>query len=98
MYLLDVMAATVTFPDRLKAGVPHDWTLGHKTGTSGSWKGITAATNDVGILTAPDGSRLSIVVFIADSRATSQERAALMARIARAVVSRRNADEPTTNP
>jgi beta-lactamase class A len=85
-YLLDVMAATVTFPDRLKAGVPHEWTFGHKTGTSRSWKGVTAATNDVGILTAPDGSRFSLAVFIADSHASSQERAALMAQIARTVV------------
>ncbi|MDP9172543.1 MAG: class A beta-lactamase [Planctomycetota bacterium] len=87
-HLLDVMAATVTFPDRLKAGVPEGWTLGHKTGTSGPWKGVTAATNDVGILTAPDGSRLSLAVFIADSRASSKERAALMAGIARSVVAR----------
>jgi beta-lactamase class A len=85
-YLCDVMAQTVTFPNRLKAGVPHGWTLGHKTGTSGSWKGVTAATNDVGILTAPDGSRFSIVVFIADSHATDDQRAALMAHIAQSSV------------
>jgi beta-lactamase class A len=79
-YLLDVMTQTVTSPDRLKAGVSKGWTLAHKTGTSGSWKGVTAATNDVGVLTAPDGHKLPIVVFISDSREISAKRAALMAR------------------
>jgi beta-lactamase class A len=81
-HLLDVMTQTVTFPDRLQAGVPHRWRLAHKTGTSGSWKGMTAATNDVGILTAPDGEMVSIVVFVGDSREPSSRRAALMARAA----------------
>lgn len=82
-HLLNVMTGTVTFPDRLKAGVPGSWTLAHKTGTSGSWKGVTAATNDVGVLTAPDGERISIVVFIGDSREDSKKRPALMADVAR---------------
>jgi beta-lactamase class A len=85
-YLLDLMTQTETGPDRLKAGVPSGWTLGHKTGTSGSWQGITAATNDVGVLTAPDGGILSVVVFIGDSHATDQARAALMAQIAAATI------------
>ena len=85
-FLLDVMRGTVTFPDRLKAGVPAGWTIGHKTGSSGSWKGVTAATNDVGILTAPDGSRISVAVFVADTRVPLEERATLMAAAARAVV------------
>jgi beta-lactamase class A len=85
-YLLEVMAGTKTFPDRLKAGVPKGWIVAHKTGTSGSWNGVTAATNDVGILTAPDGRRISVVVFIADSRASDKDRAALMTSIARSVV------------
>jgi beta-lactamase class A len=81
--LLDVMGQTVTFPDRLKAGVPDGWTLAHKTGTSGVWRGVTAATNDVGVLRAPDGRYVSVAVFIADSRAPAADRAALMAKIAR---------------
>jgi beta-lactamase class A len=82
-YVLKVMTETVTFPDRLKAGVPGGWTLGHKTGSSGGWKGVTAATNDVGVLTAPDGGRVAIVVFIGDSRESATSKAALMARAAK---------------
>ena len=87
-YVLEVMAQTVTFPDRLKAGVPAGWALGHKTGTSGSWQGVTAATNDVGVLKAPDGGSVSVVVFISDSRAPSAARAALIANIAAATTAR----------
>jgi beta-lactamase class A len=86
VHLLKVMAETSTFPDRLKAGLAARWTLAHKTGTSGEWKGVTAATNDVGILTAPDGGHFVIAVFIGDSRETSARRAALMASIARIAV------------
>lgn len=84
--LLDIMSQTVTFPDRLKAGLAPGWELAHKTGTSGTWRGVTAATNDVGILKAPDGRLISIVVFIADSRAAAADRAALMASITRMTI------------
>ena len=87
-YVLHVMEQTVTFPDRLKAGVPRAWTLGHKTGTSSSWQGVTAATNDVGVLKAPDGGSVSVVVFIRDSSAPSASRAALIASIAAATTAR----------
>ncbi len=85
-HLLEVMGQTVTFPDRLKAGVLDGWTLAHKTGTSGDWHGVTAATNDVGVLRAPDGRYVSVAVFIADSRAPAKDRAALMADIARVAI------------
>jgi beta-lactamase class A len=86
-YILDVMAQTVTFPDRLKAGLSPGWKIAHKTGTSGAWNGVTVATNDVGILTAPDGSSIAIAVFIGDSRAPDAARAALMAKLATAAIS-----------
>lgn len=85
-FALRTMAKTVTFPDRLKAGVPPDWVCMHKTGTSGSWRGVTAATNDVGILRSPGGTYLSLAVFIADTETQPQERAALMRAISEATV------------
>jgi beta-lactamase class A len=86
-YLMNVMAQTVTFPDRLRAGAAPGWTVAHKTGTSQALNGIAAATNDVGILTAPDGSRIAIAAFVADSRAPSKDRTAAIAAAARAVIS-----------
>jgi beta-lactamase class A len=84
-HLLSVMRRTATGPDRLKAGIPKGWTLAHKTGTSGTHRGVTVATNDVGVLTAPDGSRISVAVFVAESRRPPKERAALIAEVARIV-------------
>lgn len=84
-HLIATMRRTATFPDRLAAGVPASWTLGHKTGTGPVWKGVAAATNDVGILTAPDGGAVSVAVFVAGSRRPSDERAALISNVARAV-------------
>jgi len=81
-FALATMAQTVTFPDRLKAGVPEGWICMHKTGTSGSWDGVTAATNDVGILKAPDGTYISLVVFIADSKQPPKARSRVMRKIA----------------
>lgn len=85
-WLLATLEETVTFPNRLKAGVPPGWRLGHKTGTSGSWRGVTAAVNDVGVLTAPDGTRIAIAAFIADTRAPGADRGTPMALLARATV------------
>ncbi len=84
--LLQIMMQTKTFPDRLKAGVAGGWTLAHKTGTGGTWQGVTVAVNDVGILISPDGTFVSVVVFITDSRAQDKDRAALMARVAKVTI------------
>lgn len=81
-FLLHVMSQTVTFPDRLKAGLPAGWKIAHKTGTSGTWKTITVATNDVGILTSPRGNKLAIGVFIGDSKEPADKKASLIARAA----------------
>jgi beta-lactamase class A len=80
-YVLKAMNECKTFPDRLKAGVAAGWQIAHKTGTSGAWEGVTAATNDVGIMTAPDGTQVSIAVFVGDSRANPADRSAIIAKI-----------------
>ena len=84
-HLLNVMRETATFPNRLKAGLPAGWTIAHKTGTSNTWDGINGVTNDVGILTSPNNQRVAVSVFVAESRRTAEERAALIANVARIV-------------
>lgn len=83
---LNVMARTKTFPDRLRAGTPKTWTAAHKTGTSQTLDGVNGVTNDVGILTAPDGGKIAISVFVAESTASNDLRAAVIANAARATV------------
>jgi beta-lactamase class A len=84
--LLAILENTRPGPDRLRAGTPADWKLGHKTGTSSSWKGMTAAFNDVGLLTAPDDSRIAVAVFVAESKRSDAQSAAVIARAAELVV------------
>jgi len=84
--ILDIMQQTATGPDRLKAGLSQGWILAHKTGTSGSWQGVTAATNDVGVLKAPDGGIMAVVVFIGDSKAPAAACAKLMAKVSAAII------------
>jgi beta-lactamase class A len=82
--LLDLMAAQ-TVPNRLRAGLPKGVQLADKTGSSGSLEGKTAAYNDIGILTWPDGHTVIVAAFLTNSSASMATRDALFADIARAV-------------
>jgi len=79
----DLLAHTVPGEHRLKAGLPPGTALRHKTGTGGSRKGVTEATNDVGVVTLPDGTHLAIVVFVHDARGDEAARERTIAEIAR---------------
>jgi len=83
-YLLGLMEAQ-TVPYRLRAGLPTDMKLADKCGTSSTIDGRTAAYNDIGILTAPDGRSMIVAAFLTDSPATQAERDALFASLGREV-------------
>jgi beta-lactamase class A len=82
--ILETMTASTPGPRRLKGLLPAGTAVAHKTGTSGTRDGVTAATNDIGIVTLPDGRHLAIAVFVRDSRADEATREGVIARIARA--------------
>ena len=84
-FLLQTMADSQTGPDQLRAGLPPGTILAHKTGHSGTHGGVTAATNDIGLITLPDGRRLAIAVFVTNSRADETTRQHVIALIARDV-------------
>jgi beta-lactamase class A len=70
--------------NRLKGLLPETARIAHKTGTGGTRDGITSATNDVGIITLPNGKHIAIAVFVGDSRADEKTREAVIARMAKA--------------
>jgi beta-lactamase class A len=70
---------------RLKGLLPAGTLVAHKTGTSGTDKGVTAATNDIGIITLPKDRHIAIAVFVADSPADEATRDGVIAKIASAV-------------
>ncbi|WP_338426541.1 serine hydrolase [Sphingopyxis kveilinensis] len=84
-YVLDVMSRTKSGPQRLKAGLPAGWKFLHKTGTGQNYKGATAGYNDIGIATAPDGTRYAIVVLLGDTTASVPARMELMQAVSGAV-------------
>ncbi len=85
--LLSIMARVTSGPNRLKAGVPYDWKFAHKTGTGQILDPIATGYNDVGIMTAPDGSRYAVAVMMADTTASVPERMAMMQSISQAIAS-----------
>ena len=80
--LLRLMTETPTGLKRIKGRLPAGTLVAHKTGTSGTRNGVTAATNDIGIITLPDGRHLAVAVFVADARADQETREDVIARIA----------------
>lgn len=83
--LLQLMTATPTGLKRIKGMLPEGTIVAHKTGTSGTVNGLTAATNDVGLVMLPNGQHLAIAVFVSDSRADETTREGAIAKVARAI-------------
>ena len=83
--LLKYMTESTPGAKRLKGLLPAGTVVAHKTGTSGTEKGITAATNDIGIITLPNGRHLAIAVFVSDSPADEATHEGVIARITKAV-------------
>ena len=69
---------------RIKGLLPPGTVVAHKTGTDGTQAGKTAATNDIGLVTLPDGRHLAIAVFVKDSTANAATREGTIAKTARA--------------
>jgi beta-lactamase class A len=78
--LLKFMTETSTGPNRLRAGVPANVRVAHKTGT---WP---LGANDVGILESADGKQhIAIAVYTKNGTATTEQREKVIAAVTRAV-------------
>ena len=85
-HLLTLLERVRSGPNRLRGGVPEGWSIGHKTGTGQVLGYEQAGYNDVGILTAPGGSRYSSAVMIGRTAVPVPQRMELMHAVVRAVV------------
>lgn len=83
--LLDVMSRVKSGPERLKAGVPAGWRFLHKTGTGQILSPVSTGYNDIGIMTAPDGTRYAVVVMMGSTTASIPDRMAFMQFVTRSV-------------
>ncbi len=85
-FLWETMTATTTGAKRIKGGLPEGTPVAHKTGTSDTNKeGVTAATNDIGIITLPNGQHYAISVFVAESKENGDANEQIIADISKVV-------------
>jgi beta-lactamase class A len=83
--LLGIMSHTRTGPQRLKGALGPGWSLAHKTGTGQVLGSVQSGYNDIGILTAPDGSSYAVAVMIRRTTVPIPTRMQLMQNVTRAV-------------
>ena len=83
--LLSIMGQTRTGGMRVKAALAPGWDWNHKTGTGQELQGRIAGLNDIGLLTAPDGSvyAMAIMVVANKSDGSAQE---IMRDVTKAVI------------
>jgi len=87
----DVLMRVTTGAQRIKGALPAGTPVAHKTGMSDTRDGKTDATNDVGLVTLPNGHRVAIAVFVHASPADLATRERTIARLARAAYDTFNA-------
>lgn len=84
-FLMKLMTDSSTGPKRIKGLLPAGTVVAHKTGTSPTNnEGLSPATNDVGIITLPNGKHLAIAVFVCNSTDDEATREGVIAKIAKA--------------
>lgn len=84
--LMKKMQETTTGPKQIKCLLPTGTVVAHKTGRSATnGAGLTPATNDVGIITLPNGQHLALAIFVGNSTADLDTRENVIARISKAI-------------
>ena len=79
------MIETSTGKNRIKGQLPEGTIVAHKTGSSGTnEEGITAAANDMGIVTLPDGKHFAISVFVTNSKENDKTNEKIISDISKA--------------
>ncbi|WKN32121.1 class A beta-lactamase [Porifericola rhodea] len=85
LLLFQDMVDSKTGLGRIKGLLPEGTIVAHKTGTAGTYNGLTRATNDAGIVVLPNRSHLAISIFVSDSYASPKERDQVIANISKLV-------------
>ena len=82
-FLYKIMVETTTGPNKIKGLLPHEAIVAHKTGFSGKNKeGLTGGTNDIGIITLPNGKQFAIAIFVSNSMEDEKTNDKMIAEIA----------------
>ena len=87
-----VLGRCKTAPDRLPGMLPKGTPVARKTGTGGSWNGVTIAINDVGVIRLPNGADVAIAVLVGEVHGPVVRTERFIARVARTVFDAWSAD------
>ena len=79
--LQQMLEGTVTGQQRLRGLLPANTVVAHKTGTTATEQGLNGGTNDVGVITLPNG-KLAIAIYIKASTRSLAVRERVIARAA----------------
>ena len=83
--LIQILEATSTGPGRIKGLLPFGAVVAHKTGTTGTVRGLNGSTNDVGVITLPkNAGQLAVAFYLKAGTGDLAGRERLIARLARA--------------
>lgn len=83
-FLMKTMLDTKTGANKIAANLPINIPVAHRTGSSGKNEfGLTAAENDIGIITLPNGKHFAISVLISDSMESEEINTRMIADISR---------------
>jgi beta-lactamase class A len=73
------LLGNTTGGNRLKAGLPADWSIGDKTGTNGT------DANDIGVIRPPGRAPLLVAAYLSDSAVSGPQKDATIAAVGRLV-------------
>lgn len=83
--LWKMMVETTTGTKKIRGLLPNGTLSGHKSGWSGSNdEGLTRATNDIGIVTLPNGRQFAIAIFVMESMEKEATNDLMIAEITKA--------------
>jgi len=83
--LLSIMSSTKTGGLRVRAALKPGWEWSHKTGTGQNFQGRVGGINDIGLLTAPDGTTYAMAIMTIPDKSNGDAQE-LMRNVARAVM------------
>ena len=84
--LLSIMGRTRTGHARVRAALSPGWKWNHKTGTGQDFKGQIGGINDIGLLSAPDGTVYAVAIMSVPRNNSDGDAQKLMQQVAKAVI------------
>ena len=84
--LLSIMGQTRTGRARVRAALAAGWHWNHKTGTGQDFQGRISGINDIGLLTAPDGTIYAVAIMAVPDNNSDGDAQKLMQNVAKAVI------------